>query len=128
MADKLAATFHGDPQIGYCTARSTTPGTTITTEGVQTGAILICELGADTHDLHRNGEWQWNSGQWLARIGPSDEQALRDHVTDLLSDVDHFTGCHRWVEGDGTCTCLIGRLTSAIEAGQVSAPREDGAA
>lgn len=56
------------------------------------------------------------------------EQSLRDHISDLLGDVDHFTGCHRYVEGDGTCTCLVGRLASAIETGQASTPREDGAA
>lgn len=56
------------------------------------------------------------------------EEALRAHVADLLSDVDHFTGCHVWVEGDGTCTCLVGRITRALEAEQVTTSREDGAA
>lgn len=46
----------------------------------------------------------------------SPEEALRAHVADLLADVDHFTGCHRYVEGDGTCTCFVGRLTRAIGA------------
>jgi hypothetical protein len=56
------------------------------------------------------------------------EEALRAHVADLLADVDHFNGCHRWVEGDGTCICLVGRIEWAITAEQVTEPREDGAA
>lgn len=63
-------------------------------------------------------------------LSPSEEreEALRTHVADLLSDVDHFDGCHRMVEGDGTCTCFVGRLDWAISSGRVPSPREDGAA
>jgi hypothetical protein len=50
----------------------------------------------------------------------SPEQALRVHVADLLTDVDsHFDGCGNYIQGDGTCTCLIGRLHWAIDAEQV---------
>jgi hypothetical protein len=59
---------------------------------------------------------------------PTPEHALRVHIADLLADVDHFDGCHRWVEGDGTCTCLIGRLTWALEADQHTETGQDGAA
>lgn len=59
---------------------------------------------------------------------PTPEQALRAHVADLLADVEHFEGCHRYIEGDGTCTCLLGRIERAIAAEQVSEPRQDGAA
>lgn len=43
------------------------------------------------------------------------EQALRDHVTDLLTDVDHFGQC-----GPTGCGCLVGRLQWAISAEQVT--------
>lgn len=60
---------------------------------------------------------------------PAPEQALRAHITDLLTDVEHFEKCHRYVEGDGTCTCLLGRLDWAVTAETVPAePAQDGAA
>ena len=54
----------------------------------------------------------------VARIDYLDhqrEQALRDHVADLLTDVDHFNGC----KGTANCSCLIGRLQWAINAEEI---------
>lgn len=43
------------------------------------------------------------------------QQELRDHITDLLGDVDHFTPC----AGDD-CNCLLGRLRWALNAEEVA--------
>lgn len=54
------------------------------------------------------------------------QQALRDHVADLLTDVDHFEGCKANPDCDCdtcVCTCLVGRIRWAITAEQI-----DGAA
>jgi hypothetical protein len=45
------------------------------------------------------------------------EQSLRDHVTDLLGDVNHFPPC----TGD-ECGCLLGRLRWAVSAEQIGGP------
>ena len=46
------------------------------------------------------------------------EQELRDHINDLLGDVEHFEGCKADLDCDCAicvCTCLIGRIKSAID-------------
>jgi hypothetical protein len=84
------------------------------------GAEIDPASGMTQAELYPN-----HPAQILAERGR--EQALRAHVADLLTDVEHFAGCHRWVEGDGTCTCLIGRLDWAINA-DVHTPESNGAA
>lgn len=88
-ADKLAATFHGDP----AQAR-------IDDLAIDRAARLV-KVTAE----------------------PRPEQALRAHVADLLTDVDHFDGCKANPDCDCdfcVCTCLIGRLHWAINAEQVT--------
>lgn len=54
---------------------------------------------------------------------PTPEQALRAHIADLLTDVDHFDGCKANEDCDCdfcVCTCLIGRIRWAINAEQVA--------
>lgn len=63
--------------------------------GIALTHIALRELDDEDHELAR-------------------EQSLRDHVTDLLGDVDHFAPC----TGD-ECACLLGRLRWAVTAQQV---------
>jgi hypothetical protein len=131
--DKLAATFHG-VDIPFGTPVTYWPGV---------------REGAGIESVTRSGVWfvcgqpvvlveGYSGGVALTHIEPrveveekpdlTPEQDLRAAVADILSDVEHFTGCHRYVEGDGRCTCLVGRLEWAINAEQVTEPRQDGAA
>lgn len=64
--------------------------------GIALTHIALRELDDEDHELAR-------------------EQSLRDHVTDLLGDVEHFAPC----AGDDNCTCLVGRLQWAITAEQI---------
>lgn len=50
-----------------------------------------------------------------ADTDPTPEQALRAHVADLLTDVDHPQTCI-----PAACNCLIGRLNWAINAEQIT--------
>lgn len=108
--DKLAATFHGEerdcrecgPQPGWHAIDSQFCGVGL---GLPEGDHVIAE-----------------------RPDLTPEQDLREAVAEILADIDHFTGCHRYVEGDGRCTCLVGRLDWAINAEQITEPRQDGAA
>lgn len=119
--DKVAATFHGADDTGRCGGRygtrSTTPGTTITTEGVETGAIILCELGTEPHDVHREGDWEWHTGEWVAKRILTPEQDLRAAVAERLTDATHFNNCPG---GTDTCRCLIGRLNWAINAEEIA--------
>lgn len=65
--------------------------------GIALTHIELRELDDEDHELAR-------------------EQSLRDHITDLLGDIDHFLPCN----GD-ECTCLLGRLKWAVSAKQVAA-------
>jgi hypothetical protein len=115
--DKLAATFHGaDPAQARLDDIAMDRAATLNDYSVR--LYGPCGLDPDCRfpDGHGGGH------------EPDQERALRNHIADLLTDVDHFNGCHRWVEGDGTCTCLVGRIEWAITAEQVTEPREDGAA
>lgn len=67
-------------------------------------------------------------GDSIADPEMSPEQDLRGAIVEILADVDHFAGCNRWVEGDGRCTCLVGRLDWAVNTEQVTEPAQNGAA
>lgn len=69
--------------------RSTTPGTEITTDGVQAGEILVCELDGDqAHDIHRSGKWWWNTGAMTANDGPLPEPVTVPQLTSGYIDRD----------------------------------------
>jgi hypothetical protein len=127
--DKVAATFHG---TGW------TIGTPVTYwPGLREGDGIksvtrsnVWDLGGRPVVMVRGAA----GGIALTHIEPRElddedrelarEQSLRDHITDLLGDVEHFTGCHRYVEGDGTCTCLLGRLNWAVTAEELPSAME----
>jgi hypothetical protein len=126
--EKVAATFHGeDLPIG--TPVTYWPGLR---EGDGIKSVTrsnVWELGDGCPIVMVRG---YAGGIALTHIEPREldhedhdlarEQSLRDHITDLLGDVDHFPGCKSDPDCDCdicACTCLIGRIKAALNAEQM---------
>lgn len=90
--DKVAATFHG----------------------AGPGVDLVGALRASVDRARQN-----RREAEALQVDREREQELRAHIADLLTDVDHFTGCTA-EPGMTNCPCLIGRLHFAIGTEQVA--------